>query len=138
MTGWNKTIGGGGFHHVSLRVHDFEASVKFYCEALGFREHVSWGQGEQRAIMLDTGDGNFLELFAGGSAGVKPEGCMVHFALRTDSCDKAIERARKAGAEVTMEPKDIDIPSTPVLPVRIAFCKGPDGESIEFLQSRSI
>lgn len=136
MAGNNAIIEGCGIHHVAIRAYDFEASVKFYTEALGFTEKIAWGEGDGRAVMLDTGDGNYLEIFAGGQDGPKPEGSILHFALRTDDCDGALERARSAGAEVTMEPKDIDIPSRPTsTPVRIAFCKGPDGETIEFLQN---
>ncbi|MFA5863982.1 MAG: VOC family protein [Phycisphaerae bacterium] len=134
MTGQNQKIGGGGFHHVAMRVKDFDASVRFYTQGLGFVEKMAWGQENHRAVMLDTGDGNYLELFAGGSPDPKPEGCLLHFALRTTQCDEAIEQARKAGAEITMEPKNVDIPSNPTTPVRIAFCKGPDGEVIEFFQ----
>jgi glyoxylase I family protein len=137
VKGTNKKIGGGGFHHLALRVKDFDASVKFYTQGLGFVEKISWGEGDKRAIMLDTGDGNYLELFAGGTGEPKPEGAVLHFALRTDNCDQAIEQARKAGAEVTVEPKNVDIPSRPeTLSVRIAFCKGLDGEIIEFFQNR--
>jgi len=134
--GTNKAIGGGGFHHLAIKVHDFEAAVKFYTQGLGFAEKVAWGEGNGRAVMLDTGDGNYLEVFAGGAAGPKPEGAILHFALRTRDCDEAIKRAREAGAQVTMEPKSLDIPSKPAAtPVRIAFCKGPAGEVIEFFQS---
>ena len=133
----NKVIPGCGFHHVAIRTHDFEASVKFYTEALGFTEKIAWGEGDSRAIMLDSGDGNYMEIFAGGAAAVKPEGSIIHFALRADDCDQALERARKAGAQVTMEPKSLDIQSKPhVTPVRIAFCKGPCGEVIEFFQNK--
>lgn len=135
MKGTNKTIGGGGFHHIAMRVHDLDASLRFYRDALGFCERICWGEGAKRAVMLDTGDGNYLELFAGGSSQPKPEGAVLHFALRTDNCDAALERARAAGAIITMEPKDVEIPSTPPTPVRIAFCKGPDGEVIEFFQN---
>jgi glyoxylase I family protein len=136
VKGHNKKIGGGGFHHLALRVRDFDASVKFYTEGLGFSEKLSWGEGAKRAVMLDTGDGNYLELFAGGTDEPKPEGAVLHFALRTANCDAAIDQARRAGAEVTVEPKNVDIPSRPaVTPVRIAFCKGPDGEIIEFFQN---
>ena len=136
MSGKNETIGGGGFHHVAIRAQDFDASVRFYTKALGFREKIAWGEGAKRAIMLDAGDGNYMEIFAGGSDSPKPEGAILHFALRTSDCDAAIARARAAGATVTVEPKDVDIPSTPgPTPVRIAFCKGPDGEIIEFFQN---
>ena len=134
--GHNKTLGGGGFHHVAIRAYDFDASVRFYTEALGFTQKIAWGEGEKRAVMLDAGDGNYMEIFANGKNEPKPEGAIIHFALRTNNCDAAIERARAAGAQVTVEPKDVDIPSTPHrTPVRIAFCKGPDGEIIEFFQN---
>ena len=96
MSGNNEVIGGGGFHHVAIRVRDFEATMKFYTEALGFREKIAWGEGDKRAVMLDSGDGNYLEVFAGGTAGEKPEGTILHFAIRTDDCDAALERSRAA------------------------------------------
>ena len=136
MPGSNPAIGGGGFHHIAMRVPDFDSAVKFYTEGLGFTEKLAWGQGEQRAVMLDTGDGSYLEIFAGGTDEPGVEGSLLHFALRTSNCDAALARARVSGAEVTMEPKDVDIPSTPhPTPVRIAFCQGPAGEIIEFFQS---
>ena len=113
MAGKNDALGGGGFHHLAIRVQDFDATVKFYTEALGFTEKVAWGEGDKRAVMLDTGDGNYLEVFAGGSDAPKPEGAILHFALRTSDTDAAIERVRAAGAEVTVEPKNVDIPSRP-------------------------
>ena len=135
MAGKNAVIGGGGFHHVAIRVADFDAAVKFYTDALGFTTKITWGEGDGRAIMLDAGDGNYMEIFAGGKE-PKPEGSILHFALRTSDCDAALNRARAAGAVVTMEPKSIDIQSKPhVTPVRIAFCKGPAGEIIEFFQN---
>lgn len=134
MAGTNKKIGGGGFHHIAMRVKDFDASVRFYTEGLGCVPTLAWGQGEKRAVMLDTGDGGCVELFAGGTPEPKPEGQLLHFALRTGDCDAATAQARQAGAEITMEPKTVEIPSQPMTPVRISFCKGPDGEIIEFFQ----
>ena len=125
-----------GFHHVAVRVKDFDKSVGFYTQAIGLVQRYAWGEGDKRAAMLDTGDGSCLEVFAGGGE-IKPEGSILHFALRTDDVDGALARAKAAGAEVTMEPKDLDIPSTPApLLVRIAFCKGFDGELIEFFHER--
>ena len=135
MAGKNAVLGGGGFHHLAMKVRDFDAAVRFY-KALGFTEKISWGEGNGRAIMLDPGDGNYLEIFAGGPAEPKPDAALVHFALRTSNCDAALACARAAGAQVTMEPKSVDIPSQPVkTPVHIAFCKGPGGEVIEFFQN---
>ena len=123
------------FHHIAMRAKDFDATVKFYTEGLGLTAGSAWGEGDGRAIMLHVGDGNYLEVFAGGANEEKPEGSFLHLAFATDDCDAAFQRAIAAGATVRMEPKSLTIPSTPVpLPVRIAFCKGLDGEVIEFFQ----
>lgn len=127
----NKKIKGCGFHHVFMKVSDLEKSLKFYIDGLGFTQKTSWGQGPGKMVLLDTGDGNYFEL----SQGTPDEVKALHIALRTDDCDASLEAARAAGAVVTMEPKDVNIPSDPVLPVRIAFFKGPDGEVIELFQN---
>lgn len=134
----NSILGGGGFHHVAIRVTDFDRTIAFYTDVLGFRERIAWTSGETRAIMLDAGDGNYLEVFSGAKRAAgehPPEGTIIHFALRTTDLDGALERARAAGMEVTMEPKSLDIPSDPPTPVRIAFFKGPDGEVVELFQN---
>ncbi len=135
MTGTNTTLGGGGFHHVAMKVEDFEGVVKFYTNVLGFKEKIRWGEGDGRGIMLDSGDGNYMEVFAGGPPAPQSDGVLFHYALRTSNTDAAVERARTAGMTVTMEPKDVIIPTTPPTPIRIAFIRGPAGESIEFFQN---
>jgi glyoxylase I family protein len=138
MTGSNKTIGGGGFHHVAIRARDFDKSVHFYTQALGFTKKIQWGEKPKRAIMLDTGDGNYLEIFERPEAGPVNDdaAAILHFAIRTDDCDAATSRAVAAGGVQTMAPKSLDIPSQPgPTPVRISFFKGPDGEIVEFFQN---
>ncbi len=134
MTGKNAKIGGGGFHHISMHVQDLEKSIAFYSEGLGFELALSWGTPERRTVLLDTGDGNYLELSQGPSDGFNPNGVVRHFAFRTADCDKAIEAARAAGAEVTVETKAVTLSSEPPTPIRVAFFKGPDGEIVEFFE----
>lgn len=143
--GNNMALCGGGFHHVAVRAWDFEGALKFYLEGLGFRRVYGWGKDERpsggrdsRAVLLDTGDGNYFEVFAGGAPppeGGHPEGALLHVALRTDNCDAALERARSAGAVVTMEPRTLEIEGDTPQTFRIAFCKGPCGETLEFFQN---
>jgi glyoxylase I family protein len=133
-----------GFHHAALRARDFDASVRFYTRGLGLSPKIAWGEGDGRAVMLDAGNGNALEIFAdgsqadGGKGGGEPEGALLHLAFRTGDCDMALEAARAAGAVVTQEPKTVTIPAAKPAVVRIAFCKGPDGELIELFQSDDV
>jgi glyoxylase I family protein len=125
-----------GFHHAALKVANFDAVVDFYKKGLGLTERIAWGEGSSRAVMLDAGNGNYIEVFAGGSAGPAPEGAVLHLALRAANCDAALAQAVAAGAVVTMAARDVTIPSTPQpTPVRIAFCRGLGGEIIEFFQN---
>jgi glyoxylase I family protein len=137
MTGTNAALGGGGFHHVSMRVRDIENSIRFYTEALGFVHKLTWGQGPKRTVLLDTGDGNYFEISGGRTEDADPNGIFAHLALRATDCDTVIARVRAAGAEVTVEPKDVSLPSDPPTPIRIAFFRGPDGELIELFDNEA-
>ena len=135
MTGSNKKIKGCGFHHLSMSVRDLTKSIEFYVDGLGFVERVSWGEAPKRTVLLDTGDGNYFEISQGDPEQVYEEGVFKHIALRVDDCKAAIELARDAGAEVTMETRDINLSSKPQIPIRIAFFKGSDGELVELFQN---
>ncbi len=127
-----------GFHHIALASANFEKSVDFYMNAIGCKELCRWGEGEGRGIMLDLGDGAIIEIFANGSGEPEVNARFIHFALKTEDAEKAYNKAIAAGAKSKMEPKEIDIQAVPnVIPVKIAFVFGPDGESVEFFQYRS-
>jgi glyoxylase I family protein len=129
---------GPGFHHVAIRAYDFDATVKFYEEGFGFQRAYGWGEGNGRAAMMDTGDGNYLEIFAGGKRAPgedPPEGGILHYALRVADVNAAFDRAVAAGARPTVEPKDVPIQGDFPTTFRIAFVKGLDGEIIEFFHN---
>lgn len=125
-----------GFHHTAIRSADFDKSIAFYTGVLGLSEKISWGEPGSRAVMLDAGDGNYVEIFERAPVESSGESVILHFAFRTDDCREMLERARAAGAEVTMEPRTLTIDSNigPV-PVTIAFFKGPDGEIVELFEN---
>jgi glyoxylase I family protein len=123
-----------GLHHIAMNVTDIERSIGFYIEAFGFTVMRRWGESP-KAAMLDMGDGAILELFERPDA-VRLDGHLIHIALRSADVDADYARARKAGAGELTPPKDVDIPSEPVFPVRIAFVKGPDGEPVELFAER--
>jgi glyoxylase I family protein len=135
----NTAIAGAGLHHIAVHATDFESSLRFYCQGLGFRLLSRWEEGGQPAAMLAIGDGTYLELYGGAPPGAPSPGRLLHLALRASDCDAALARAVAAGAAVIMAPEVADLPAQPrPLRVRIAFCSGPDGEEIEFLQSEDL
>lgn len=132
--GSNQTLGGGGFHHVAIKVKNLDATVAMYKKVLGCEEVAAWGEDTGRGIMLDTGDGACFEIFASGN-GESPANGFYHVALRTTKLDEVVDSARAYGLNITIEPRDIVIASNPPMPARIAFFDGLDGESIELFQT---
>lgn len=120
-----------GIHHVSLKCNnekDFREEIKFYKDILGLPVAREWDTG----IMFETGSG-LMEIFNDAEDQL-PQGVIRHFAFATHDVDALAKAVSKAGYEVFVEPKDISIPSEPPFAARIAFCKGPLGEEIEFFQ----
>jgi glyoxylase I family protein len=142
---------GQGFHHVALRAADFDATIRFYTEGLGFSVHYGFSVPGRidRAAFLDAGDGRYIEVFGDGSmvqaegrrrrADEDPtEGALLHFCLRVADTDTAFQRALAAGAGMRVAPVTRQLGEKPNVEVRIAFVTGPNGEVIEFLQSEQL
>ena len=140
-----------GFHHVAIRAVDFDATVAFYTQGLGFRVHYEFAVPGRidRAAFLDTGDGRFIEVFGAGSTvqaegrrrrpdEERTEGALLHFCLRVADVEAAYGKALAAGAVSRVEPRTAQLGGTPPAEVRIAFVTGPNGEVIEFLNSAQL
>ncbi len=123
-----------GVHHINIQagsIEEYNKTIEFYRDILGLPIIRTWGEGN---AMMDAGN-TLIEIMT------KPkethlEGILDHFALAADDTDGIIERIRSAGYEITVEPKDIAIPSNPPFPARIAFCIGPCREIIEIFQEK--
>ena len=139
------------FHHVALRATDFDRTVKFYTEGLGFKVHYEFAVPGRidRAAFLDAGDGRYIEIFGPESsvqsegrrrnAGEeRTEGALLHFCLRVADTEAAYAKALAAGAEPRVAPRTGTLNQDPLVEVRIAFVTGPEGEVIEFLQSEQL
>ena len=126
-----------GVHHIALKakgLEKFNELVSFYHDILGMPVVREWGNEENKACMLNTGDA-MLELFSNAPDELSA-GALRHIAFATDNVDECIEAVRAAGYKITMEPCDFVITSEPPYPVRIAFCIGPVGEEVEFFSER--
>jgi lactoylglutathione lyase len=115
--------------HTMVRVRDLDASLKFYCEALGLRE--------VRRIENDKGRFTLVFLAAPGDEQAQveltynwdPEDYKIgrafgHLAYEVDDIYAACERLQKAGVTINRPPRD----------GRMAFVRSPDNISIELLQ----
>ena len=122
-----------GIHHVAFKCRneeEYKETIHFYKDVLGLTVARSWETG----TMLDTGEG-LIEIFNNGED-PKEQGVIRHFALETEDVESCVRVVREAGYEVFIEPKDIVITSEPPFPARIAFCRGPLQEEIEFFQEK--
>lgn len=121
-----------GFHHAAINAKDFDKTVDFYVNALGFKKVRDWSTPEKSACMIDIGDGGLLEIFSGGDDEIYDKEKWLHLAFSCDDPDGAYNAAIAAGAASHMEPKDVTIQAEVPFPVRIAFVRGLNGELIEF------
>jgi glyoxylase I family protein len=153
-----RKVEGPGLHHVGLFVADVKAAVKFYTEGLGFTVRQEWPDATGTkggdtykfvlpGVLLDAGDGNYVELFPAGDGKLSPPSFPLnHFALRVADVDKAYARAIKAGAKPFEfklpdkpwdgTPLDVKLGGDRPETIRIAFVLGPNGELIEFFHSK--
>ncbi|MCQ2512990.1 MAG: VOC family protein, partial [Lachnospiraceae bacterium] len=106
-----------GIHHVSMKCksgEEYDNVVSFYTEVLGLKVARTWAMG----IMFDAGNA-LIEVFANAENKLG-QGVIEHFAFATDNVDLCIDKVRAAGYEITVEPKDVIIPSDPAFPARVA------------------
>ena len=136
--GNNPVLGGTSFHHVCVKTRDWDATMRFYCEGLGCTQKIMWAEAPKRCGLLDIGDGSYVEVFEDLEWAPAPLGPIFHFALRTTRLDEAIAHLRGMEVKISYEPKSLEIKPTngpDNLPIRIAFCEGPNGESVELFQN---
>jgi len=137
--------------HIGICVSDWERSLRFYRDVLGF-EYISELQVageptntllqldgvELRAIYLER-DGTRIELLHYASPGHRGDGSsrpmnqlgLTHLSLRVDNLAATLADLERAGVEV-LEQTRIDIPAFEAAAIFIA---DPDGTLIELLQS---
>ena len=123
-----------GIHHVSLRCGsdgDYARALGFYRGVLGLRVFREWDGG----TILETGAGR-LEIFRSGG-GTREVGAVRHFAFACADVDAAVSAVRSAGYDVFIEPRGVTLPSDPPILARVAFCRGPLGEEIEFFDEKT-
>jgi len=120
------------FHHVALKVKDFDTTVKFYKEVLGVKERLAWEHNGYPAAMLQMTDGGIIEVFGGRPDGAEANPYFAHFAIAVPDVSATYKKALECGAKPDIEPTKTAIDGK--LDIEIAFVYAPGGEYIEFFK----
>ena len=115
--------------HTMVRVTDIDASIRFYCQALGLQElsRQDYPQGRYTLVFLAApGDESAqVELTHNWDPEVYGSGRNFgHLAYAVDDIYATCERLRAHGVTINRPPRD----------GRMAFVRSPDNISIELLQ----
>jgi lactoylglutathione lyase len=121
--------------HAMIRVKDFEASLRFYCDTLGMKVLDRFDVESRRATGLFLGFGNYrdsalLELTQKWDVDEYTHGdAFGHVAIGVPDLQGTVSAIEKAGYEVTDQPKVL-MEGGPA----VAFAKDPDGFYVELIQ----
>lgn len=131
--------------HTMVRVSDLDASVRFYRDGLGLSEVARYDVEAGRFTLVFMASPDDVERLGGYPKDARPTATNIpmielthnwdeagydggrnfgHMAYRVDDIYAACERLQSIGVTINRPPRD----------GRMAFCRSPDGISIELLQ----
>jgi catechol 2,3-dioxygenase-like lactoylglutathione lyase family enzyme len=139
-----------GIHHTAISSQDIERSLRFYRDALGFKEvfNFGWETGTKqldditglsdssaRVVMLKAGNA-CLELFEFATPQPKPaetarpvcDHGITHLCLQVSDIDAEYERLKKSGMEFHCPPQTVGDS------LRATYGRDPDGNVVELLE----
>ena len=116
--------------HTMVRVTDVDASLRFYCDALGLEviKRNDYPQGKFSLIFLAAPGDSEAQVELTHNWEPEPYGGgrnFGHLAYAVDDIYAACERLQKHGVTINRPPRD----------GRMAFVRTPDGISIELVQA---
>jgi lactoylglutathione lyase len=116
--------------HSMVRVHDLDASLRFYCEGLGLKEvrRKEVPEGKYTLVFLAASDSPEAEIELTWNWGAQEDYGSArnfgHLAFRVDDIYATCERLKSMGYTIHRPPRD----------GHMAFVRSPDLISIELLQ----
>ncbi len=122
------------FHHVAINTPNLEHSIAFYKNAFNFQEYAQWDYNDKSIAMLSIPSGGFLELHQTAPKCFR-NNWLWHISFAPDDIDACYYKAVACGAKEFRKPFSKTIYATPThLTVRVAWLKGPYGETIELMK----
>ncbi|MCG7383684.1 VOC family protein [Paenibacillus sp. ACRRY] len=137
-----------GIAHVAIQARNYEETLSFYTQVLGFKVGHSWSLPSfsitEASMLISPDQRTCIELFdpgavipAEGEPAASPEevrhGALLHLAFYVENVDAIYQLALNHGAKAYVEPDWISL-GEPPLEVRNALVHTPNGEVIEFIE----
>lgn len=132
--------------HIAIRTKDYEKSLDFYCNKLGFKFLYSLYKDDKSLWLtyLKNENGQFIELFPEPDMEISKNGSFFHFCLLVDDIEKAAHELQEKGVELWNGPSFLqDKTQIPYVATAAKcgsyafFIDDPDGNSIEVMQYTS-
>ncbi|QWU16802.1 Catechol 2,3-dioxygenase [Paenibacillus sophorae] len=137
-----------GLSHVAIQAKDYEGTIAFYTEVLGFKVGHYWSlpsfQIKEASMLVSPDRRTCIEVFdneavipaQGKKASSEEEvayGALLHFAFYVSDVDDTYQKAIAHGAKACVEPSQMSL-GEPALVVKNALVYSPNGEVIEFIE----
>ncbi|MFK4437597.1 VOC family protein [Paenibacillus sp. RC21] len=137
-----------GLAHVAIQAQDYQATIAFYTEVLGFKRGHHWSlpsfQIREASMLISPDQRTCLEIFdndavipaQGKKASSEDEiahGALLHFAFYVDNVNEIYQKALAHGARTFVEPDQLTLGEPPLV-VKNAVIYSPNGEVIEFIE----
>ncbi|KJD45551.1 VOC family protein [Paenibacillus terrae] len=137
-----------GLAHVAIQAQDYQATIAFYTEVLGFKRGHHWSlpsfQIREASMLISPDQRTCLEIFdndavipaQGKKASSEDEiahGALLHFAFYVDDVNEIYQKALAHGARTFVKPDQLTLGEPPLV-VKNAVIYSPNGEVIEFIE----
>lgn len=126
-----------GLAHINIQTKDLEKSINFYHDVLHFtvaeRAEVARPDGTSKTALIKLGS-CILELTQPANLDnvvEKARGIIAHFAIEVRNLPKAVADLKAKGIEPE---RDVSTNDKLFGGIRVAFIRGPSGESIELFE----
>ncbi|MEJ3718698.1 VOC family protein [Paenibacillus polymyxa] len=137
-----------GLAHVAIQARDYQATIAFYTEVVGFKRGHHWSlpsfRIQEASMLISPDQRTCLEIFdndavipaQGKKAASEHDvahGALLHFAFYVDNVDEIYQKALTHGAKTFVEPNQLTLGEPPLV-VTNALVHSPNGEVIEFIE----
>ncbi|AIQ55400.1 VOC family protein [Paenibacillus sp. FSL R7-0331] len=141
-------MGVKGLSHVAIQANNYQATIAFYTEVLGFKVGHHWSLPafmiEDASMLVSPDRRTCIEVFdnnaaipAQGKKAASDEevahGAILHLAFYVDDVEEIYQKALAHGAKTFVEPGTLAL-GEPPLTVKNAVIHSPNGEVIEFIE----